>query len=274
MATSAQSLLFSRRSLDGVAVGAGLIGLTAAAWWYLTIEAPRSLGMTMGSTHSMGRGMGAMTLQLSAWTPSTFAISLLMWSAMMTAMMVPTATPMTLVYGAVARKARTQGTPVAATYLFVSGYVVVWVFFGVTAAAAQYGLSRWNLLSPEMALDNRVLAGLVLVGAVLYQFSPVKRACLANCRAPAHFISRHWRSGRAGAVRIGVRHGIYCLGCCWALMLLLFVGGVMNLVWVAAITGFVLVEKTQLFGDRVGRVIGPAAMAVGIALLGRVVLFG
>lgn len=188
MATSAQSLLSSRQRLDGVAVGAGLIGLTAAAWWYLTVEAPRSIGMAMDSTNSMGRGMGAMTMHLSVWTPSTFAISLLMWTAMMTAMMVPTATPMTFVYSAVARKASAQGTPVAATYLFVSGYVVVWALFGVTAAAAQYGLSRWNLLSSEMALDNRVLAGLVLVGVVLYQLCPVKRACLANCRAPAHFI--------------------------------------------------------------------------------------
>jgi predicted metal-binding membrane protein len=271
MASLTQSLQLSRRTLDGAAVGAGLLGLTSAAWWYIAVEAPRSMGMTMGSMH---RGMDAMAAQPPVWTASTFAIGVLMWAAMMTAMMVPTATPMTFIYGAVARKARAQGAPVAATYVFVSGYVAVWALFGVGAAAAQYGLSHWKVLSSGMAFDNRVLAGIVLVGVVLYQFSPVKRACLANCRAPAHFISRHWRAGATGAVRMGFRHGLYCLGCCWALMLLLFVGGVMNLVWVAAITGYVLVEKTQLFGARLGRFVGSAAMTVGVLVLARTALFG
>jgi predicted metal-binding membrane protein len=180
---------------------------------------------------------------------------------MMVGMMVPTAAPVTLVYAQVARKAARQGTPVAPTVAFVAGYVAMWTFFSVAATAAQWALDQSALLSPRMVSTSPLVGALLLAAAGVYQLTPYKETCLEHCRAPAHFIAQHWHGGTRGALRMGLVHGAYCLGCCWALMGLLFFGGVMNLLWIAAITGFVLAEKILPVGARGGRMAGGAMIA-------------
>ena len=161
----------------------------------------------------------------------------------MVGMMVPSATPMSLLFAAVARRARAQGSPVAPTFVFVTGYVAAWTLFSLAATAAQWGLERAALLSPMLASTSAAFGGVLLAAAGLYQWTPWKDACLAHCRAPALFFAAHWRDGPLGAFRMGAAHGLYCLGCCAVLMGLLFFGGVMNLLWVAGLALFVLLEK-------------------------------
>ena len=188
-----------------------------------------------------------------------------LWAVMMVAMMVPTAAPMTLLYAAVARKAAAQHNPLAPTFVFVAGYILMWTIFSLVATFAQHALDQAALLSPMMS-SQRVFGAALLITAGVYQLTPLKNACLRNCRAPAHFLSRYWRTGNLGAFRMGLRLGAYCIGCCcWILMGLLFVGGVMNLLWIAAIAIFVLLEKTIPFGDVSGRFAG-TAMILGGAL--------
>ena len=206
-------------------------------------------------------------VHVQPWTPAEFVPRLLMWAVMMVAMMVPTAAPVTLVYAAVARKAARENHPVAPTFVFVGGYLAIWVLFSVAATAAQSGLDELALLSPAMVSASPVLGGGLLIGAGVYELTPYKRACLAHCRAPAHFISHKWRGGFAGAFRMGLELGTYCLGCCWILMGLLFVGGVMNLLWVAAVALLILLEKTMPFVETGARVVGAAMIVAGLLSL-------
>jgi predicted metal-binding membrane protein len=241
---------------DRIAVLAGLAGVTALSWAYLVAMA-RQMG-------SMG---GMASIQLRPWTVAHFLLTFLMWAVMMVGMMVPSATPMALVYAAVARKAARQGAAVAPTFFFVAGYVAVWTLFSLGATLAQWGLERLALLSPMLVSTSPLFGGALLMAAGLYQLSPGKDACLRHCRAPAHFFAEHWRPGLRGAFRLGLAHGGFCLGCCWLLMALLFFGGVMNLLWVAAITVFVLLEKVLPFGRGAGRLAGG-----GLLLLGSIVI--
>jgi predicted metal-binding membrane protein len=211
---------------------------------------------------SMAPTMDAMT-GVQPWTATEFGLRLAMWAVMMVAMMVPTAAPMTLMYAAVARKAAAQHNPVAPTFVFVTGYIAMWTIFSLVATSAQYALDRAALLSPMMVSKSASLGAALLIAAGVYQFTPLKNACLKNCRTPAHFLSRYWRTGTLGAFRMGLRLGAYCVGCCWILMGLLFVGGVMNLLWIAAIAIFVLLEKTIPLGDVGGRFAGAAMILVG-----------
>jgi predicted metal-binding membrane protein len=236
----------------------GLGGIAAAAWLYLALDAgPRPAGMAVSS-------MGDAMLRVQPWTAAELAPHLLMWAAMMVAMMVPTAVPMTLVYAAVARKAARENHPVAPTFVFVAGYITIWILFSATATAAQSGLDQLALLSPAMSSASPLLGGGLLIAAGVYELTPYKHACLAHCRAPAHFISHRWRAGFPGAFRMGLGLGVYCLGCCWILMGLLFVGGLMNLFWVAAIAGFILLEKTLPLAGIFARVAGTAMIVVGL----------
>jgi predicted metal-binding membrane protein len=257
----------SRR--DRVAVLTGLAGITVAAWIYVVIDAHRMAGMSTGMTgHSMTATMHAMA-GVQPWTATEFGLRLLMWVVMMVAMMVPTAAPMTLIYAAVARKAAAQHNPVAPTFVFVAGYIAMWSLFSIAATVAQWRLDRVALLSPMMVSSSAVLGGALLIGAGVYQLTPLKQACLRHCRAPAQFLSQNWHSGTAGAFRMGLKLGAYCLGCCWILMGLLFVGGVMNLLWIAAIAAFVLLEKTIPFGAAAGWFAGVAMILVGALSLAR-----
>jgi len=197
------------------------------------------------------------------WGVMAVLLLFLMWAVMMVAMMVPTAAPMTLMYAAVARKAAAQHDPLAPTFVFVTGYIAVWTIFSLVATIAQHALDQAALLSPTMVSRSALFGAALLIAAGIYQLTPLKNACLRNCRTPAHFLSRYWRTGSLGAFRMGLTLGAYCVGCCWILMGLLFVGGVMNLLWIAAIAIFVLLEKTIPFGDVSGRFAGAAMILVG-----------
>jgi predicted metal-binding membrane protein len=253
----------ARRHRDRLAVLAGLAAITAAAWAYIVVAAHRMMSGPAGmSGRPMAPVMHAM-IGSQPWTAAEFGLRLAMWAVMMVAMMVPTAVPMTLLYAAVARKAAAQHSPVAPAFVLVAGYAAMWAIFSLVATAAQWGLDQAALLSPMMVSRSAWLGAALLITAGVYQLTPLKNACLRNCRAPAHFLSRHWRSGRLGAFRMGVRLGAYCLGCCWILMGLLFIGGVMNLLWIAAIAAFVLLEKTMPFGVAGGRAAGAAMILIG-----------
>jgi predicted metal-binding membrane protein len=186
---------------------------------------------------------------------------------MMVAMMLPSAAPTILLVASVLRRRREHASPAAPTVVFVAGYLVVWMGFSGAAALAQWGLHQAALLSPAMASTSPVLGGILLLIAGVYQWLPVKSACLAHCRSPLAFLGRHWREGSCGALVLGVRHGLYCLGCCWALMTLLFVAGVMNLLWVAAIAALALVEKVVPTGPWLGRVAGLTLASWGLWML-------
>jgi predicted metal-binding membrane protein len=187
-----------------------------------------------------------------------------MWAVMMTGMMLPSAAPMLLLYATVAR--RRLDSPVLRVYALAAGYLVVWALFSVFATGTQRALSHLLVLSPMMVLQSRVISAALLVIAGIYQLTPLKRACLTTCRSPVSFLARHWRADTLGAFRMGLAHGLYCLGCCWALMLLLFVGGVMNLYVISALTVFVLLEKLAPLGIQAGRLSGGLLIATGVWL--------
>ncbi len=242
---------------DRTAILVGLGGVTALAWLYLILMALAMDGSGMGPDAVLG---------IKPWTGVDFLLMFLMWAVMMVGMMVPTAIPMTLIYAAVVRNATRKGETLAPATVFVGGYVAVWTIFSLGATAAQWALDQAALLSPMMVSNSPVLGAVLLVAAGVYQLTPAKQVCLRHCRAPAHFIAERWRPGAGGAFRMGLEHGAYCLGCCWILMGLLFVGGVMNLLWIAAITLFVLLEKVLPFGAGGGRLAGWLMIAAGLAL--------
>ena len=250
----ADDILLALGRRDGqVAIAALVVGSTAA-WLYLAFGIRTAAGMK----HSMG-SMTAM----SAWTPGEAAIQALMWVVMMVAMMLPAAIPATLVYLAVGRKASRQGTPIAPASALVSGYIGVWLLFSGAATVSEWGLERLSLLSPSMTSNSARFGGAILVAAGVYQLTPLKSRCLKRCRDPGRLIADHWRRGSLGAVRMGAELGLYCLGCCWVLMALLFVGGVMNLLWVAAIATYILLEKIAPLAQAWGRLVGMALVVGG-----------
>ena len=242
--------------LNTASILASLATLTGLAWLYLFDMAA-----------DMNAMMAAMpNMPAPDWDASYGLAMLLMWAIMMVAMMLPSASPAILIYQGIARKAARDGQAVAPTWLFTSGYLLVWTLFSVAATLAQWGLSSTSLLSPMMVSTSALLGAGLLITAGFYQWTPLKNACLRHCRSPLEFISSHWRKCRGGALLMGWQHGLYCLGCCWVLMTLLFVGGVMNLLWIALISVFVLVEKLLPYGDVGGKLVGGLMIAAGIAL--------
>lgn len=247
-------------------LAAALSVLVALSWLYLWDGAGMgmpALEMTALSLfpHRLREVPGAM--------PASFALVAAMWWVMMVAMMVPSASPLVLLYGQVARhRARTQGEALAPASVLLAGYLVAWLGFSVAAAATQRLLEPSGLLSPMMLWSRSAgLSAAVLAGAGLYQLSPLKQACLRHCRGPARFLTEHWRPGLVGAFALGLRHGAWCLGCCWLLMALLFVGGIMNLAWIAALTTLVAAEKLLPGGPRVARISGIVLLAWAVATL-------
>jgi predicted metal-binding membrane protein len=208
-----------------------------------------------------------MAEQQPAWTPSYAALVLSMWAVMMTAMMLPSAAPMILLYSTLANRRKPKSNPAAGAGVFGLGYIVIWSAFSLAAVTLQYGLDQAQLLSPVMSVTNRLVAGAVLIAAGVYQWTPLKQACLRRCRSPLEFLATEWREGRVGALKMGLRHGTYCLGCCWMLMLLLFVGGIMNVAWIAAVAAFVLIEKVSPSGHWIGRITGVLLLLWGAAIL-------
>jgi predicted metal-binding membrane protein len=247
---------------DRAVVLTGLVAVIIAAWAYLLLGAGIEMEM-------MDMGGGQLMAMAPEWTPGYAALIFVMWVVMMAAMMLPSAAPTILLVGALFLN---RGGAVPATpALFALGYLLVWSGFSLVAALLQWGLSAAGLLSETMALGNAIAAGAVLVAAGVYQWTPLKDTCLRHCRSPAEFLVRHWRRGALGAVRTGIRHGLFCLGCCWVLMALLFVGGLMNLAWVGAISLLVLIEKTMPWGGRMSRVAGAVLAVWGAASLARLI---
>jgi predicted metal-binding membrane protein len=213
------------------------------------------------------RMAGMVMLGMESWSAVELFQLFLMWATMMVAMMLPSAAPMILLVAGIQRRRQERASPAPSTAIFAAGYLLVWTAFSAVAAAVQYGLHRAALLSPAMASTSPVLGGLLLVTAGVYQFLPFKSTCLTHCRSPLHFLQHDWREGSAGALLMGVHHGVYCLGCCWALMALLFVAGVMNLLWVAVIAGLVLLEKVARFGPWIGQLAGLMLIGWGVWML-------
>jgi predicted metal-binding membrane protein len=194
----ARGVALSRR--DRAVILLALLGVTMIAWLYLL---------------TIGQGMSAMAMPMVApWTPTAFALTLAMWWVMMLGMMVPSATPMVLTFATLNRSKRRRGQDFVPTSIFLLGYLIAWGLFSVAATLAQWALDRVALLSPTLSVTNSTLGGTLVVLAGLYQFAPLKQACLRNCRSPFAFVLNHWRDGRLGALRMGVEHGAYCLGCC------------------------------------------------------------
>ncbi|ESR22786.1 DUF2182 domain-containing protein [Lutibaculum baratangense] len=240
-------------------------GVAALAWAYIVWLA---LHMDMGGER-LGQMSGMMMPDITGWAPLDFAEMWAMWAVMMVGMMLPSVAPMALVYARVEEHARAQGKAFASVGWFLSGYLAAWAGFSVFATLAQWALERAALMSPmSMALAAEA-GGVVLVAAGLYQWTPLKEACLAQCQAPLVFIQRHggFRRTVGGSFQLGFTHGLYCIGCCWALMALLFVAGVMNLLWVAVIAIFVLLEKVVPWGRTLSRLAGAALVAAGAVLL-------
>lgn len=242
---------------DRILLIAGLLLVVVLSWAYLLAGA--------GTMQDMD-GM-LMPMSSGPWTVSHAMVMLAMWAVMMAAMMLPSAAPMILLHATIARNRHASDQPAAASGIFILGYIAVWTGFSVGAVALQFWLEKLALLSPMMETTSIVLAGSVLIAAGLYQWTPLKQACLRRCRSPLEFVLMHWRQGARGAFVMGAQHGVFCVGCCWMLMLLLFVGGVMNIGWIAGLAIFVLVEKLAPAGHWIGRGAGTVLIAWGAATL-------
>lgn len=245
---------------DRLIVAVGLAAVVALAWVYLATGA------------GMDASMADMSMDMDMpmpWSPAYAVLAFVMWWVMMIAMMVPSAAPAVLLFTTIRRKQEASVRPSVEAWIFVGGYLLIWAGFSLVAILAQWGLERAGLLSMAMASTSAVFGGVLLLAAGLYQFTPVKSACLRYCQSPVLFLSRYWRPGASGALRMGLRHGGYCLGCCWFLMALLFVGGVMNLAWIAGIALYVAAEKLLPIGRTLSRLAGVALCAAGAFLLAR-----
>jgi len=252
---------------DRLLTAASLAVLVVLAWSYLGAMAAR---MERGDLRLVGMAdmsaMRGMVMPPQPWTAATFVLMTLMWWVMMIGMMVPSAAPMVLLFGELQRRRLPDERPALRVALFVAGYLAIWAVFSGFATSAQWALtSTGHLSSMEFQATRRFGAVLVAL-AGLYQLAPLQNVCLRHCRSPAEFISSHWRGGSAGAWRMGVEHGAFCVGCCWLLMALLFFAGVMNLLWIAALGAFVLLEKLMPRGEWLARASGVLLVGLGAYL--------
>ena len=261
MRSEAVSAALPRR--DRVLITSCIVLVTALAWTYLF-----HLDRQMASSVDTGAMMAKMGMAMNArWGGSDVFFTFVMWSVMMVGMMSPSAASVLFLFSETGpARARRGGL---AVLLFAFGYIIVWVGFSALAALAQWALHETGLLSSAMAASSPRIAGAILIAAGLYQLTPAKSACLKHCQSPLGFLLSHRRDGSRGALEMGTRHGIYCLGCCWAIMCVLFAVGVMNLAWVAVLTAFVLVEKVGRKGALVARVAGFFIAAFGVVVVMR-----
>ena len=243
---------------ERMVVMVGLVGVISLSWLYVL----KGAGMEMPN---MTSAVGVMGIQ-TAWSTGYFILMLSMWWVMMLAMMLPSAAPMILLHSTVNRKNRERGNSFVPTGIFTAGYVIAWGVFSLIATILQWALEEAALLSPMMASTSVWFGAGLLIAAGAYQFTPLKQACLKHCQSPLTFLLNHWRSGRQGAVIMGLEHGVYCLGCCWMLMGLLFFGGVMNLFWIAGLAVFVLIEKILVAGAWINRISGTLLIVWGVGL--------
>ena len=232
-----------------------LVAIPVAAWTWIAVMARDMYGSMQGASAWM---------MSTEWDWPRVALLWAMWAVMMTAMMLPTAAPLILLYASAMRRSADVEAPARRIYALATGYIFVWTLFSVAATALQRGLARGLVLTPMMEPATPLAGAAVLAIAGVYQLTPLKRACLRACRSPLGFMMQRWRDGVAAAFRLGVQHGIHCLGCCWALMLILFAGGVMNVVVILALTAWVLVEKLAPFGERTATASGILLLAISI----------
>jgi predicted metal-binding membrane protein len=242
---------------DRVVIAGGLGVITLLAWTWLLSGG----GMDMPSSMDMN-----MVMPMD-WTPLYALVVFVMWWVMMIAMMLPSAAPMVLLFAMVNRRSRTLGAPYVPTAVFASGYLVAWGGFSLAATVTQWWLDQVSWLNMGLASANHWFSGTLLIAAGVYQLTPLKQVCLRHCRGPIEFITRHWRPGYAGAFRMGLVHGAYCVGCCWAVMGLLFYGDVMNLYWIVGLAVLILLEKLLPAGPRFGNISGVAFLVWGIWIL-------
>ena len=240
---------------DRAIILGSLAGTTLLAWLYMTAMAhPDSVN---ASAHLMAHDAG--------WTAADALTAFLMWNVMMVGMMIPTASPMITLFAATSRRHRPGGRPGVPTFFFVLGYLITWAGYSAAATGLQWGLHSTALLSADLMQLGPRLGGALLIGAGLFQFTRLKNNCLTHCRTPMSFLMTQWRDGPGGAVRMGLKHGGYCVGCCWAIMLLMFAAGLMSLIWTAVLALFMLAEKAAPGGDKLGRIAGLLAIAAGTA---------
>ena len=239
----------------------GLGAVAALSWLYL-------VRMNAGMAHmAMPATMPAMAPGL----PEQLLAAFTMWSVMMVAMMLPTALPAATVFGNLARRRGAHTGSASPTALFAAGYVAAWTGYAAVAAVGQVALARAALLTPMLQSASIVLSAVILLAAGAFQFTSLKDACLTKCRTPLAFFLAEWRDGKAGALVLGLKHGSYCVGCCWALMAVMFVVGAMNLLWMAAFTLFVLGEKLAPAHWQFHRVAGIALVLWGLAVAGSLI---
>jgi predicted metal-binding membrane protein len=239
---------------DRTTIVLALLGLAAVSWLYMYWQ--------LDAIDEM-----AMPVAFSPWTAGDFALNFAIWWVMMPGMMLPSAMPMILTFATVNRRKRSRSQPVVPTAVFTSGYLIAWGLFGIAATLADWGLEQAALMSPTTQRLSPTIGGALIIVAGVYQLTPLKYVCLTHCRSPFDFVLNRWRGGSVGALRMGLEHGLYCLGCCWFLMALLFAAGMMSLVWMAAITAFVLAEKLFPAGPWIARASGVLMVALGIYLI-------
>jgi len=256
---------------DRALVAACLVVLIVLAWAYIVWLADDMDmgGMDMTGFRMIPAGKSLMMPVEAPWRAIEFAFVFVMWAFMMIVMMTPSVAPLILLYAHVGRQAGAQQQPFAASAFLAGGYLLAWIAFSLVATLAQWAVERRGWLTPSMASTSNVFGGLTLIAAGLYQWSPLKDVCLRQCQFPLRFIQRHggFRADAIGSLTLGARHGVYCLGCCWMLMGLLFVGGVMNVSWIALITIFVLTEKVVPLGRLISRLAGTLFFAAGVWLI-------
>ena len=257
-------LIASLQKRDRAIILLGLAGITVLSWTYMfriaLMENKMDMGLAMSGLH------------IQAWDPLNLVLTFVMWTVMMAAMMIPSASPLILLFATINQKRREEQDPFVSTGAFLAGYLAAWTVFSALATLVQWGLQTATLLSHMMMISNPVLGGVFLIAAGVFQWAPLKNACLTRCRSPLGFLINEWREGTRGALIMGLRHGVYCIGCCWLLMSLMFVTGVMNLLWMAIITIFVLLEKIVPAGYWVSRMAGLLLVAWGIWMVGRALL--
>jgi len=258
------SIIETALKRDRIIVLLGLAGIAILAWVY-TVHAAWEMN-NMDIETCMG-------LSTKSWGPTELFLLFLMWTVMMAAMMIPSVSQMVLLYaGSVRRNGRETGV-VRLTGMFVLGYLASWAGFSLLATLAQWGLHEAALLSPMMVSTSPLAGGAILIAAGVFQWTPLKHACLRHCRSPLGFLMSEWREGGVGAFVMGLRHGTYCVGCCWLLMAVLFVTGVMNLLWVAVIAAFVLIEKLAPSGEWAARTAGILLAGYGLWMISQRLVF-
>lgn len=243
-----------------------LLAFSGLAWTYLVIDAQR-----MNAAMAISSGDVKIAAMASPWEPASLFMTFAMWAVMMVGMMLPSAAPAITLYATMVRRNREIGTTLPSAWLFTAGYLLVWAGFSVAASVLQASLQEIQMLSPMMISTSVTLSSAILIIAGIYQWLPFKRACLEKCRTPLQFFLMRWRTGGFGSIAMGAEHGVFCVGCCWALMLLLFAVGIMELFWVVLIACFVLSEKllpeNTWLGRWFSRLAGLGMVITGVAML-------